>query len=376
MPNRAPIEQRSRASRRIAPSNNIPSGQDGASSLRPMNPAAGITRSWGASASTWVGSAVEALRRSPDDELALHEFADAIVAASDHRQIDSSLVGLVYRISGARKVELFRLAPTVSQRVACCSTPGDRAASRLAARDRAGDGERAEALEPADPTLSVPLRFGERWHGTLRLYPHPGQRWAPRLARRVSTLGVMAAAAESGLLAGDASPADTPPARPTHDPASLSTILPYALTQARRHREPMALLCIDLDRLDAIRTLHGAELARTVVDLAVGTIRGLVRTSDVIARLESDRLIVLLPDAGGDDALRIAESLRIAIAGVAAATRTHLALTASIGVASYPKHADEVDSLVSAAFTAAATARHEGRNRVVSAPVPGPSELA
>lgn len=158
-------------------------------------------------------------------------------------------------------------------------------------------------------------------------------------------------------------PAPAGPALRTFDSTALAALLPYALAQAHRHREPLTLLCVEIDRLDAIRALLGDAFAREVVDLTAGTIRRLIRASDVVARLDDDRLIVLLPAAGGDDAVRLAESTRAAIAAIERASQPLPMLTASIGVANYPAHGDDPQSLLAAAAEAAALARQNGRER-------------
>ena len=92
-----------------------------------------------------------------------------------------------------------------------------------------------------------------------------------------------------------------------------------------------------------------------------------IRASDVVARLEDDRLIVVLPISGAADSLRVAEVVREAIAAAGAATPSLPTLAASIGVASYPAHAQDVHSLIAAADDALARAEREGRNRVAIA---------
>ena len=49
------------------------------------------------------------------------------------------------------------------------------------------------------------------------------------------------------------------------DEAFLVAFLPYAVAQAKRHAEPVSLLCLETDRLAAIRELLGAELAEAAV---------------------------------------------------------------------------------------------------------------
>ena len=71
----------------------------------------------------------------------------------------------------------------------------------------------------------------------------------------------------------------SPPTAPTtdfHQPAIqlqdatfLNAVLPFALSQARRHREPLSIVCVAIDRLSAIKQLLGkAESDRLVQHVA------------------------------------------------------------------------------------------------------------
>ena len=120
------------------------------------------------------------------------------------------------------------------------------------------------------------------------------------------------------------------------DAPFLRAFLPYALAQARRRHEPLSLFYVSVDRLAAIRELHGPEIAAAAVERVAETMVQALRASDVVARLDDGRLIAVLPYADHEDAPAVAEAVRAAIASSGVASRTMPVLTASIGVASYP----------------------------------------
>jgi diguanylate cyclase (GGDEF)-like protein len=180
--------------------------------------------------------------------------------------------------------------------------------------------------------------------------------------RRLTTLCAMAAAARINLRADrlpDPSKDDM-----FRDAPFLRAFLPYALAQARRRHEPLSLFYASVDRLAAIRELHGPEIAAAAVDRVAETMVLALRASDVVARLDDGRLIAVLPCSDHKDAPAIAEAVRAAIASRGAASRTMPVLTASIGVASYPHNALDLVSLNLAASAALTHARSLGRNRV------------
>ena len=151
------------------------------------------------------------------------------------------------------------------------------------------------------------------------------------------------------------------------DATFLNAILPFALSQARRHREPLSIVCIAIDRLSAVKQLLGkAESDRLVRHVAqvVGT---MIRSSDIVARLDDDRVVAVLPRAPRGGAMHVAEK----ICGAVQANRPEdceiPSVTVSIGVATYPSCADNVYSLFDAADEALAWAQKNGRSQAVLA---------
>jgi diguanylate cyclase (GGDEF)-like protein len=220
--------------------------------------------------------------------------------------------------------------------------------------------------------------------------------WRPLARRRLETLGVMAAcaldrldararAAEAGRLATKAGEAAAPPdgddgaaeetdlgyypsASAVHDATFLNAVFPFALSQARRHGEPLSVLCAAIDRLGGIRDLLGADQVDRTVEYTGRKIATLIRASDIVARLDDDRIMVLLPRAELDDALAVARKLCHAVAENASLLSDAPMLTLSIGVASYPSCATNLYELLEASDAALSEAQGRGRNRAAAAP--------
>ncbi len=153
-----------------------------------------------------------------------------------------------------------------------------------------------------------------------------------------------------------------------HDATFLNAVLPFALSQARRHVEPLSLLCVAIDRLAGIQELLGHGTADHLVRSVAGTVASLIRASDIIARLDDDRIVAVLPRAPGGGALHVAENICQAVAAKGRADCAISNLTVSIGVAAFPAAADNVFSLFDAADEALARAQGSGRNRACLAP--------
>jgi len=210
--------------------------------------------------------------------------------------------------------------------------------------------------------LRIPVCSGDRLLGALHLVPSRSRPLSAALVRRLTTLCAMAASARINLRADRlVDPAKEDMFR---NAPFLRAFLPYALAQARRRHEPLSLFYVSVDRLAAIRDLHGPEIAAAAVDRVAETMVQSLRASDVVARLDDGRLIAVLPYAGQENVLAVAEAVRTSIASGGVASKTMPVLTATIGVASYPHNALDLVSLNLAAAAALAHARGLGRDRV------------
>ena len=139
------------------------------------------------------------------------------------------------------------------------------------------------------------------------------------------------------------------------------------LARAKRFQRPVSLLLLDIDHFKRVNDTHG-HLAGDAVLRGLGELLGReVRATDRVCRYGGEESTVILPETDLAAAARFAERLRAAVeaqpfdvdAGVP------LRMTVSIGVASWPAHADNAQALVAAADAAMYAAKEGGRNRVV-----------
>ena len=151
-------------------------------------------------------------------------------------------------------------------------------------------------------------------------------------------------------------------------PCSSRRSCPYALALTDRRDEPLSLLYIGVDRLAAIRGLHGPAVASEAVRRVGRTVAGALRRSDLVARLDEGRLVAVLPGATPEAARRLAEHVRAAVAQAGAATAAMPVLTATVGAATFPEQGGDATTLRAAAAAALSEARSHGRDRVAFAP--------
>jgi diguanylate cyclase (GGDEF)-like protein len=142
----------------------------------------------------------------------------------------------------------------------------------------------------------------------------------------------------------------------------LQDALAQALSFSRRHRSPVSLAVLDVDRFKSHNDSFGHLAGDDVLRRLVAVVRGGLRAHDTIARYGGEEFIILMPATGADAAVAISERLRAAIA---ATPWNHRAVTASFGVATTASGDEAPDELLARADRALYRAKRTGRDRVV-----------
>jgi diguanylate cyclase (GGDEF)-like protein len=148
---------------------------------------------------------------------------------------------------------------------------------------------------------------------------------------------------------------------------------PRMWRQARRDGTRVAAMVLDIDHFKRLNDAHGHAAGDAVLCAVARALAATVRPADVLARTGGEELVVLGLVGDPDEARRLAERLRAAVAG----TRTDdgHAVTASIGVAlTRPVDGDDPSNalwrLVDRADVAMYEAKQQGRDRVAALAVP------
>ncbi len=150
--------------------------------------------------------------------------------------------------------------------------------------------------------------------------------------------------------------------------------LSHAMEQARRDHTRAALLFIDLDGFKAINDTHGHDAGDYVLTTVAQRLLATLRAVDSASRQGGDEFMVLL---GGIANVEDAESVARKLVGVIAQPLLYqgqsLQVSASIGIALYPDHADSVESMMKQADSAMYQVKKTGKNSaaVVSPPPSG-----
>jgi diguanylate cyclase (GGDEF)-like protein len=133
---------------------------------------------------------------------------------------------------------------------------------------------------------------------------------------------------------------------------------PSSLEEGLSH----ALLLCDLDHFKRVNDLLGHAAGDAVLQDVAYTMRATLRAGDSIYRVGGEEILVVLPGAGEEDAVEIAERLR---QEVRRRRPVGVAVTVSIGVAVSAADVVDTDDLASRADAALYSAKAKGRDTVV-----------
>jgi diguanylate cyclase (GGDEF)-like protein len=137
-----------------------------------------------------------------------------------------------------------------------------------------------------------------------------------------------------------------------------------ALMRSERHGVRHAVVFIDLDNFKNINDSLGHHIGDQVLQAIAKRLAPCVRETDTVARIGGDEFFVSLADMQGSmSAGRIARKLLEAISLPIELAGQQVRISASIGVAIYPEHGQDVATLLRNADAAMYSAKKLGRNR-------------
>lgn len=147
----------------------------------------------------------------------------------------------------------------------------------------------------------------------------------------------------------------------------LQTRLDDEIERARRYHKHLSLIMLDVDDFKGFNDAHGHIAGdHALADLAEVLQRN-VRDVDLVARYGGEEFSVVLPETDAPGAFVAAEKLREAVATHLfsdADGQRRIGMTVSMGLATYPVHADDKESLLRESDDALYRAKNEGKNRV------------
>ena len=147
------------------------------------------------------------------------------------------------------------------------------------------------------------------------------------------------------------------------------------LRRARRSRQPISIMMIDIDHFKTINDTRG-HLAGDAVLSSLGALIGhVLRTTDVRCRFGGDEFLVILPETALEGAEQAGKKILTAMRGRAAkGDRSTAGTTLSIGIAQARRGELDATEVIGRADAALYRAKQAGRDGLKTAPADGAPE--
>lgn len=139
-------------------------------------------------------------------------------------------------------------------------------------------------------------------------------------------------------------------------------ILQKEVTRSNRQKQPFSIIGLDLDFLKQINDKYGHTFGDIAIKTLADVIKKNARSVDIAARMGGEEFNIILPGIDSTGAMVAAERIRKNLEKTKIETIGHV--TASIGVATYLQHTDNVEELLELTDQAMYMSKRNGRNRV------------
>ena len=139
------------------------------------------------------------------------------------------------------------------------------------------------------------------------------------------------------------------------------------IERARRYKHPLSLMMSDIDYFKRYNDTYGHLKGNYVLKQVAAIIKENTRKGDIAARYGGEEFAEVFVESEKSKAAEVAERMRVFIEKTHfnhAETQPGGKLTISIGVASFPEDAENMNDLIEKADNALYRAKGEGRNRM------------
>ncbi|APA88145.1 EAL domain-containing protein [Paraburkholderia sprentiae WSM5005] len=143
----------------------------------------------------------------------------------------------------------------------------------------------------------------------------------------------------------------------------LSLRIAQAVAECAREESPFAVLFVDLDGFKSINDSLGHRVGDDLLQVCAERLREDLRHTDMVARLGGDEFVIVIDNvADGSSAVAVANAVLRRLSQEIVVNGLQLRVSASIGIAIYPRDGGNADELLHSADAAMYAAKQSGRN--------------
>ena len=146
--------------------------------------------------------------------------------------------------------------------------------------------------------------------------------------------------------------------------AAMDSALAREIEIARRHRTPLSLIVMDIDKFKSINDTYGHATGDEIIKSFAAVVNGIIRKTDMLFRYGGEEFVVVMSNTGRDGSMLLAERIRRGIERMEVLLpKRRSPVTVSLGVASL-KGKEDGKTFFKRADRALYQAKTSGRNCV------------
>ena len=146
----------------------------------------------------------------------------------------------------------------------------------------------------------------------------------------------------------------------------LQETMPRELKRVNRAEEPLSLVMVDIDHFKQFNDTYGHDAGDEALKSVAELLQNRTRAEDIACRLGGEEFALVYPGMSADVAISRVESIRQEVEAyeISHLGKTLKPVTVSAGIAVFPSHGTDYQSLMRAADQALYQSKKAGRNRV------------
>lgn len=226
----------------------------------------------------------------------------------------------------------------------------------------------------ADPAevvsqAAVPLKSGEEVFGVMVVGSSSHREFSQVEMDRLQVLGNQSSLAlQNALLHGELERLSvTDRLTDLYNNGYFKQRLEEEFHRASRFDAQLSLILMDIDDFKRFNDSYGHVRGDEVLRRVSALIKAALRDGDIAARYGGEEFVILLPETTTEEAVAIAQSMRMSIQSLEYSfpgCTDEAARTVSVGVATFPEHASAPTRLIEAADAAMYRVKRSGKNQV------------
>ncbi len=216
--------------------------------------------------------------------------------------------------------------------------------------------------------MCVPMNSRESTLGCITVYRKTNQEFADHDLMLLSIFSAEAVEAveKAKLITELKKQATIDPLTSLFNKRSIIEKLQAEIDRSKRHKQSTAILFIDIDNFKKYNDGHGHLMGDKLLHDFTALLHRHCRTEDILGRFGGDEFIIIAPQSSISGALSLAKKLCKEVQQynfISSNINQPFNTTCSIGIALYPEHSDDYESLMDKADKALFISKRSGRNK-------------